>query len=795
MPDPPFRISVEDLIRQEAEAQGVPPALALAIAEQESSLDPTALGPPVPSMGGARALGTFQVMPSTGAMRRFDPTDPVQNIRGGVGYLRQLLDQHQGDLDAVLRTYGGVEKNTTYVPGVLARIPKFETGGVTTPSASARPHRPGDIRVPTAAEVAARTRTQPPPQPGGPPAPPGSPAWEAAKSFAGEATQTLRAIPAAAGAVNRAVQQAFWHPVETAQAVNAAIQQGFWHPLQTLGAIAGREGQKAREAFEQGDYLRAALEAKNVPLNLVGIGGRLSEAEEYMRRGEVARGLGATADVALAAMAPEALRSGVRVAPALVKSRLPAAKAAAVEFGRRAGIPIDLATTTRNRFIKRFQSGMESTPLGGIVRARVEAERGKVLPELAERLKQPAGAAMVTPEEAGVSLATRLEQNIARAHGEANTAYDTFRQVEALPANTRTVQTGTKTVTSPILGPQGQPITQVVPIFEDIQLPVDLRVAKRQLRPLVDRLHRQLPITQQQASPGLKALENLVSGPDYAPASQVEADLSVIKSLARGAELPELRNVSQGLAAKGVATLQAQVDRTVARAGPNATKALEAGRAATRRKFATKEVFDKLREEPVQAFRQATAGGDVNIEYLRQLAQEAPRETRQIGRAVLDHLVEQATQRGGYERAAHVANQWERLGPETKRLLYDPRHVEDLDNFFLLTRMLAEHPNPSATALTLTSIASGGWFYFHGSTGLPALLAAGTLAGLMNSPRGVRLLTQGLTIRSNTAAAAAWGAQMAGLIQRERERRAQSPAPSQPRGSQPSSSPPPAPPR
>lgn len=121
MPD----ITVQDLIRQEATKAGVPPALALAIAEQESGFNPTVLGPKLPS--GEQAIGTFQVLPSTAKSRGFDPNDPIANIRGGVGYIRELLDQNNGDLDAVLRTYGGVKTDTDYVPGVLKRLPKFQT--------------------------------------------------------------------------------------------------------------------------------------------------------------------------------------------------------------------------------------------------------------------------------------------------------------------------------------------------------------------------------------------------------------------------------------------------------------------------------------------------------------------------------------------------------------------------------------------------------------------------------------------------------------------------------------------
>lgn len=120
--------TVQDLIRKAAAEAGVPPALALAVAEQESGFNPTVFGPEI-EVGGqkTRAVGTFQLLPDTAKGLGVDPMDPRQNIVGGVKYLRQLLDQHQGDLTKVLGTYGGVVRNTTYVPGVLERMQKFTT--------------------------------------------------------------------------------------------------------------------------------------------------------------------------------------------------------------------------------------------------------------------------------------------------------------------------------------------------------------------------------------------------------------------------------------------------------------------------------------------------------------------------------------------------------------------------------------------------------------------------------------------------------------------------------------------
>ena len=55
--------------------------------------------------------------------------------------------------------------------------------------------------------------------------------------------------------------------------------------------------------------------------------------------------------------------------------------------------------------------------------------------------------------------------------------------------------------------------------------PVNLKPVKAALKPVWDRMRRQMPVTQQDASPGLKAIQNIMEGPDVAPASIVDLDL------------------------------------------------------------------------------------------------------------------------------------------------------------------------------------------------------------------------------------------------------------------------------
>jgi hypothetical protein len=103
------KIDLRDVIVAEANDQGVPPEIALAVATDETRLchwrsdgsvvlgDPTKYG---------RAIGVMQLLPGTAANLGVDPYDVNQNIHGGVKYLRQLYDRF-GDWALAVQHYNG----------------------------------------------------------------------------------------------------------------------------------------------------------------------------------------------------------------------------------------------------------------------------------------------------------------------------------------------------------------------------------------------------------------------------------------------------------------------------------------------------------------------------------------------------------------------------------------------------------------------------------------------------------------------------------------------------------------
>jgi len=107
-------------------ANDLPPALVHAIIKAESNGQRKAVSP-------KGAKGVMQLMPFTSKrLRVSDPFDPIENIEGGIKYIKELLVTFEGDLTntiaaynagpAAVRKYGGVppyQETRLYVRRVM----------------------------------------------------------------------------------------------------------------------------------------------------------------------------------------------------------------------------------------------------------------------------------------------------------------------------------------------------------------------------------------------------------------------------------------------------------------------------------------------------------------------------------------------------------------------------------------------------------------------------------------------------------------------------------------------------
>jgi soluble lytic murein transglycosylase-like protein len=105
---------LDDVIGEHARRNNVRAELVRAVVQVESAFNPRAIS----RVG---AMGLMQLMPATarefGVLNAFDP---VENIRGGVAYLRQLLDRYSNNEELALAAYnagpGAVDKHNQTVP-------------------------------------------------------------------------------------------------------------------------------------------------------------------------------------------------------------------------------------------------------------------------------------------------------------------------------------------------------------------------------------------------------------------------------------------------------------------------------------------------------------------------------------------------------------------------------------------------------------------------------------------------------------------------------------------------------
>jgi len=94
---------IVDVVVREARSFRLDPRLVLAVARIESNFDARARSP-------KNAQGLMQLIPETA--QRFnvrDPFDALENLRGGMAYLRWLLAYYQGDVALTLAAYNAGE--------------------------------------------------------------------------------------------------------------------------------------------------------------------------------------------------------------------------------------------------------------------------------------------------------------------------------------------------------------------------------------------------------------------------------------------------------------------------------------------------------------------------------------------------------------------------------------------------------------------------------------------------------------------------------------------------------------
>jgi soluble lytic murein transglycosylase-like protein len=128
-------VQYADAVEFAASSANISPTLLAALIWQESRWNARAV-----SRKGA--MGLTQLMPGTARQLGVNPADPAANLVGGARYLRQLLDQFDGNVEKALAAYnagpgrvrsaGGIPaiaETQNYVASIVRRVANTTTGG------------------------------------------------------------------------------------------------------------------------------------------------------------------------------------------------------------------------------------------------------------------------------------------------------------------------------------------------------------------------------------------------------------------------------------------------------------------------------------------------------------------------------------------------------------------------------------------------------------------------------------------------------------------------------------------
>lgn len=124
---------IQAMITQAANNAGIDPAIALAVAQQESGFNPNEVNSA--NTNGTTDYGVFQINSTNLASLGLtsNPLDPQANINAGVGLLAQLLNQYNGDVQTALWAYnagpGSVANGN--LPASTANYITAVTNGIT----------------------------------------------------------------------------------------------------------------------------------------------------------------------------------------------------------------------------------------------------------------------------------------------------------------------------------------------------------------------------------------------------------------------------------------------------------------------------------------------------------------------------------------------------------------------------------------------------------------------------------------------------------------------------------------
>lgn len=281
-------------------------------------------------------------------------------------------------------------------------------------------------------------------------------------TFLGEATDSvnpktiwkgLQAInPLEMSTPENAAQTYDRHRQSGQKPLTAALSTaGEYKPVAAVGNVLKAQGKLAEDAqkeFEAGNYGAGVVKALHYLIPV--LGPQMQEAGDSLQRGEIAKGLGQTVDIAGQVVGPKVLgdavsavnRGGGMKVPGLGRGALSPEEARAVQFGTDNLPPgtVDAATATGNRAVRSVQHISDRSLGGSLVAGPAARQQSSAMATLGEQLAAKGYPSAMTKDAAGESMRGAVTGVVKRHAGDADDAYTMLRQIESEPERARTFE-------------------------------------------------------------------------------------------------------------------------------------------------------------------------------------------------------------------------------------------------------------------------------------------------------------------------------------------------------------------
>ena len=226
------------------------------------------------------------------------------------------------------------------------------------------------------------------------------------------------------------------------------VGQAVAHPIDTVKGIGVAQGalfDKAKASYDAGDYPTAARHFVDYLIPLLGPG--LDTAADRMQAGQVMAGAGDALGIGLSLFGPSAIadaaaaRYPLAAHPAAMVPDRPATpvpltpRAAAVQAGQQAGVPLNIATVTGNPALLTAEKLTGKSLGGSWVAGRAAADTAQAMDRWGGQLADVARGAAITPEQAGQGIRDVLASKLQAHTALADHAYEQLRALEADPTN------------------------------------------------------------------------------------------------------------------------------------------------------------------------------------------------------------------------------------------------------------------------------------------------------------------------------------------------------------------------